>query len=398
MDVEPYGVVTAVCRVCGSAVPAAAFCDGCGADLGAPESYWRDLLRPKAFASAPGEHVAVPMLTSSLFPHLARPSRNPFRVAIFILLAALAICSLLRWIGPLIAIAALGFPLLFVLYLWQTGVLSDMPGRVFVALVVGAGLGVGWTLLTGNLFARSHGVPFATGLVLQSVLSSGLVASLAGAVLMVVPAIVVRMLQPPNREALDGFVVGALGAMSFTGAGALAWFGPQFVSDLTDNVRTVRLVVNAALYGVAAPLTAGAAGGLIGIVLWFSPGRRADKRPWKVRGVLAFFTLLVAGMYTWIWVIEVARLQPLQQLGLHLFIAVLAVLVLRIGMQLALLHERPDPSTGQPILCIQCERVVPDASFCPACGVAARSASRRSRRRRREPAPVRRPASTAGQA
>ena len=67
----------------------------------------------------------------------------------------------------------------------------------------------------------------------------------------------------------------------------------------------------------------------------------------------------------------------------------LALLLVRCAVQIALLHEAPDPATGAPVLCVHCERVVPDMPFCSACGAAARASSRTSRRMRRESPPVR---------
>jgi predicted amidophosphoribosyltransferase len=87
--------------------------------------------------------------------------------------------------------------------------------------------------------------------------------------------------------------------------------------------------------------------------------------------------------------IEASRLPKWPQLGLHILMAVIALVTARVCVQLALLHEQPDPSTGQPVLCVRCERVVPDMPFCPACGAATRASSRSSRRRRRESPPLR---------
>jgi rRNA maturation endonuclease Nob1 len=67
----------------------------------------------------------------------------------------------------------------------------------------------------------------------------------------------------------------------------------------------------------------------------------------------------------------------------HLAVTLLAVLVLRIGLHLALPHEAHDPIMSEPLLCPHCDRVVPDMAFCPACGVATRASSRSSRRARR---------------
>lgn len=383
-------VGTAVCPACGVAVPAGAFCGCCGADLAAPPSYWRSVLRPNVFAAAPRERLAVPLITSSLFPHLERPSRSPFQLGLVVLVLALVGCAWLRLIGPLITVAGLGVPLLFMLYLWQTDVYRDMPRHgLSVSAVIGIGLGVGWTLFTGGVVARAYGIPIAAGFALEAVLSVGLAISLVGAFLMTVPAIVVRLLRPPRRESLDGFVIGAVGALAFTAASTITNFAPQYVAGLITDVPTFRLVVHAALYGLAAPLTAAASGGLIGIALWFQPGTLSSRRRGRVRAVLLFFTLLVGALYAAIWIMEAARLPQWIQLLMHIAIALVALFALRVAVQMALLREAQDPPTGQPILCVHCDRVVPDMAFCPACGAASRASSRFSRRLRRESPPVR---------
>lgn len=390
-------VGTLVCPACGAAVPAAMFCGCCGAELAAPPSYWRTVLRPKVFAASPREKLVLPLVTSSLFPHLERPSRSPFRIGLIVLVLALIGCSLLRLIGPLITVAGLGVPVLFALYLWQTDVYRDMPRHgLLVSAVIGTALGVGWTLFTGGVVARAYGIPIAAGFALEHVLSVGLAIALVGAFLMTVPAIVVRLLRPPSRESLDGFVIGAMGALAFTAASTITNFAPQFVAGLITDVPTTRLAAHATLYGLAAPLTAGASGGVIGIALWFRPGTQSRARRWRVRAALLIFTLFVAALYAAIWIMEAARLPQSVQLLLHILLALLALVALRVAIQMALLREAQDPPTGQPILCVHCDRVVPDMAFCPACGAATRASSRFSRRLRRDSPPVRRGADADG--
>lgn len=380
---------TVVCPACGETVPAGTFCGDCGAELAASPSYWRTVLRPNVFAAAPRERLAIPLVTSSLFPHLERPSRSPFRIGLIVLILALIGCSLLRLIGPLITVAGLGVPVLFVLYLWQTDVYRDMPRHgLLVSALIGGVLGAGWTLFTGGVVARAYGIPIAAGFALEQVLSVGLAISLVGAFLMTVPAIVVRLLRPPRRESLDGFVIGAMGALAFTGAATITNFAPQFVAGLITNVPTLRLSVHAALYGLAVPLTAGASGGLIGIALWFRAGPQSRARRWRVRAALLFFTFVVGALYSGIWIMEAARMPQLVQLLMHVVLALIALIALRVAIQMALLREAHDPPTGQPILCVHCDRVVPDMPFCPACGAAARASSRFSRRLRRESPPM----------
>lgn len=382
-----------VCAGCGLTVPAGMFCGCCGAELDRPEDRLH-LLRPRFYAAAPGEHVAIPTIMSSVFPHLPKASRTPFRIGMVLLLIGLVGCALLRIVGPLVVIAALGVPLLFVLYLWQSGLMRDVPGHVLVtATALGAGLGVTWVVITGGVLARSYNIPISAGFVLENLLGVGLIVSLGGAVLMVLPACVVRLLsarsQQSSRESLDGFVIGALGALAFTGAATTTRLAPQFVSGLIDNVRPMRLLVESMLYGVAAPLTAAATGGLVGILLWFRPGKRAGEHPGIVRAGLVVLSGLVAAVYTALWAIDAVRLAKWPQLALHLLMTASTLLVVRICVQLALLHEEPEPFRGDPVLCAHCDRVVPDMAFCPACGVAARASSRQSRRLRRQSPPVR---------
>jgi len=381
-------VPTKTCAGCGSTVPAAMFCGCCGAEIDEPldRCHW---MRPRVFAVAPREHVWTPLVTSSLFPHLPQFYRNPFRVAMLILLTGLISSALLRLLGPLVIIAALGVPLLFVLYLWQSGLFRDMPGHALViAATVGAALGVSWVLLTGGVLARAYGIPMAAGFLLQNLFGAGLVVSVGGGILMAVPAVVVRLLKPPTREALDGFVIGTLGALSFTAAATTTRLAPQFVSGLIDDVRPLRLLVESILYGIAVPLTAAATGGVLGILLWFSPGKRAGEHPGAVRATLLFFSGLVAVIYSAIWVIDAARLPKWPQLAMHILMALIALLAVRVCVQLALLHEQPDPYSGEPVLCMHCDRVVPDMAFCPACGASSRASSRSSRSIRRESPPV----------
>jgi len=82
---------------------------------------------------------------------------------------------------------------------------------------------------------------------------------------------------------------------------------------------------------------------------------------------------------------------------LYLAVAALALLLLRVGLHLALLHEAHDEiQSDEPLLWPHCGHVVPDMAFCPACGVATRASSRSSRTSRRDTRPVRSDQETGG--
>jgi hypothetical protein len=202
------------------------------------------LLRPRTYVVAPREWVLFPMITSTLFPQLPRVYRNPFRIGMAIMLAGVIVLSALGLLGPLVVLAALGVPALFMLYLWQSGVPHDIPGHAFaLAAGLGAGFGVGWVWITGGLVARIYGVPMAAGFLLQNLVSTGLVIAIGGAALMILPAVLVRILvglRRRSRESLDGFTIGALSALSFTAAATTTRLAPQFVAGLLTNVHPVR--------------------------------------------------------------------------------------------------------------------------------------------------------------
>ena len=100
-----------------------------------------------------------PYVATSLFPYLPQRSRTAFRVGLAVLLLVLIALALLRWQAALIAIAALGLPLIFVLYLYEIDVRRELTVRSLVpTAVLGVGLGVGWALLTGAVIADYYDV------------------------------------------------------------------------------------------------------------------------------------------------------------------------------------------------------------------------------------------------
>src|SRR5579859_3573297 len=91
------GLPTMHCAVCDADVPAGAFCGVCGAHLSPHRGNGRGVLRSGAYGAAPGEHLLVLSVATSLFPHLPHRSRTPFRVALAALFLALVALALLRW-------------------------------------------------------------------------------------------------------------------------------------------------------------------------------------------------------------------------------------------------------------------------------------------------------------
>ncbi|AFM16484.1 hypothetical protein Mycch_1693 [Mycolicibacterium chubuense NBB4] len=378
------------CRICRVDVPAGNFCGLCGCHLTPRRWEGPDWLRIRNFGAAPDESVLSPSLASSLFPHLAH--RGAFRWGLAAMVLLLVGCALLRLPAALIAVGVLGMPALFVIYLREADAFRDLPGRTLaLTTVLGLALGIGWALLTGGELARSSGVALGVGVAGARMMRDGIAIPLGGAILMLVPAIVVRVLGPPTREALDGFMIGALGALMFTAAAMLTRLIPQLGTGVISSSPLSILVVEAGIRGIAVPLIAAATGGLIGAALWFvRPESKKHQRPAVVRLVLVSFALAILLLAIALGMIDVSRSRQWLMLTLYLVVSAVAVLLLRLSLHLALLHEAHDEiAADEPVLCQHCGHVVPDMAFCPGCGVAARASSRSSRALRRTVRPAR---------
>lgn len=382
------------CQVCQIDVPDGTYCGLCGVPLADHKRgdgpHW---LRARAFSAAPGQRLLSPALTSSLFPHLSPRSRKVFLMGLVLLAVALAVGTVLRMPATLIAVASLGIPLLFALYLRESGVSRDIPlSTLMLTAALGVVLGVGWVLLTGVALARAYGVPLGAGIAGERILRDGIAIPVGSMLLMLAPALVARIGWRGNRESLDGYAIGALGALVFTAAATLTRLAPQFTTGMINRVRPLDgLLVEAGIRGIAMPLTAAAVGGLVGTALWFTrPPTKVNKNRGFVRGTLIAIASVVMAVYAGLGLLDVARFPQWLQLAGHLALATLALLALRIGLHLALLHEAQDEiRTDEPILCVECDHVVPDAPFCANCGAAMHASSRRSRRTRRDDRPIR---------
>jgi len=380
------------CRICKTDVPAGEYCGLCGCHLEPRKGEGPDWLRMRNYGAAPNEHLLQVSLASSLFPHLEKRSRSAFRLGLVVLLVCLVAFTLLRLPAALITVGTLGLPVLYFIYLRESDAFRDFPVRTLIlTAVIGVVLGVGWVLLTGAMVARSYEVGLGSAITGMPMLRVGIGIPLGGVILMLTPAVLVRLFRPSSREALDGFRIGILGALTFMAAAAMTRSAPMFGTGVISKRPMESLLVEAGIRGVAIPLITAAAGGLIGAALWFTrPASKKDQHPGMVRLVLVALAAAIIAVYLSLGLIDVARVPQLLMLVLYLALALVAMLVLRVGLHLALLHEAHDEiQSDEPLLCTHCGHVVPDMAFCPACGVATRASSRSSRQARREDRPVR---------
>ena len=372
------------CPVCGADTPGGAFCGYCGADLSANRRRGRDRLRLGTYAAAPAERVLWPALVSAMFPHLPRRSRRPFRIGLVVLVVALAAFVALRWQAPMIATAAFGLPVLFVIYLREIDIRGGVPLRTaFLAAVIGVVLGAGWAYVAGTVFADGYDVALGSEMNAGPGFGTSLAISVCEALLMLVPAVVVRVVNKSTRQSLDGFLIGALGATAFTAAATLTLLASQLATGPVAEARARGgLIVEAGVQGVAMSLASVAVGGMFGAALWFT-GQGNSPRP--QRGPVTAAVLVVVVVFVGFGTLDVVPVSDYVYLAGYLLIAALALIALRIALQAALLHEAHEEESGSDgrWRCAECDHVVAYLAFCPDCGAATRAAPRRFRADRR---------------
>ncbi len=287
-------------------------------------------LRLDTFVVEPRERVLRPWLASSLFPQLPGRSRTPFRIGLVVLLALLATFALLRWQAPMIAIAAFGFPMLFLAYLPEIDVFRRVPLRMLLlAAALGAALGAGWAYLAGTVFADGYDVALGFEVAAGPNVGRAVAVSIIEVLLMLLPAAIVRMVFRSPLASLDGYVVGSAAATAFTAAATVIFLLPQLTAGLVADGRSLDgILVEAGIQGAAMPLASVAVGGAFGIALWFTGGRAA------VAVVLCALVL-----FTGFGLLDVSPFSNTWYVAGYLVISVLAMLGLRVAIQAAVRSE-----------------------------------------------------------
>ncbi|HTY28360.1 MAG TPA: B-box zinc finger protein, partial [Mycobacterium sp.] len=305
-------------------------------------------------------------MTTSLFPQLPPRSRNRFRAALIVLLVVLAGFALLRWQAPMIVTTVFALPMLLLLYVRAIDLsLRDALG----ATVVGLALGVGWALLAGPIVAQAYSDALGGEVDVGHVLLSGVAIPVSEALLMLVPAVVVRAMNRSGTDPLTGFAVGALGATVFNAAASMVLLVPQLAMGVIAHGQSATsLLAEAVVEGVAWPVASLATGGIFGITLWLNiSGATARRRRHTVLAAAMVVLVVVTAM----GLVDVAPLGLRTYIAAQLLIAVLAVVALRIGITGALLHQAyDDTESDAQVLCEECGHAVAHTAFCTDCGVA----------------------------
>jgi ribosomal protein L34E len=354
------------CPACHEPTPDGSFCTRCGRSLsgtqaGAPGH------RRAQFAAAPHEHVAVPRVVSTLFPHLPRGSLVGFRVSLVLGTAVVAALTVARLFPVALISAALVLPLLVALYLAEVDVYGAEPVWA-LALTMGWGAAAG--VLIGELALATEP---STAVLLRSgasagTLVSGIVLPVGGlALLLAGPLILLRFRR--FHELLDGVTFGAVAGASFAGAEAITYGVDLFGQGLRPEGTIVPWLWRLLSISVAEPVLTMSAAALICAALWLryrAPVRDAGAlgalgHPAVAAAVGALLvvggalgsTFLPAGWWlVWLVAFDLA-----------------ALVILRLIVHVGLLAESADRPIGPSFLCPNCGASTARHTFCGNCGI-----------------------------
>jgi uncharacterized paraquat-inducible protein A len=377
-------VATVTCPVCGNVVPVGAYCAACGTHL-THDATTPSARRAHSYVAAPGESVLHLSVVSSLFPHLSHRSRGPFRVGLLAIIAAMLVLDALRLQAPAIAVSALGIPLLFQLYIYEADLYDEEPiFATALTIGLGAALGVGWSLLTGHYVTTASRLTLIGGAKAGSSTTHVILAALVpagGQLLMLVPVALMWLLRRDRyRESMDGFVFGCAGALGFIAAAVITDLAPELRSGVRITGPSANLYVQTVIHGVALPIVAACATGLIGAGVWLRRDAGATRAPGRVFTLWPVALVVALAVQVGLGYTDVSTPGNAVVLVAHLAAAGAYLLALRIGLHHVLLHEAHDVRIGPPRVCHHCHHVVPAAPFCPNCGAAEVAVSRSSRR------------------
>jgi hypothetical protein len=358
------------CHNCHQEVPDRKFCVRCGAPL---QGEGR---RRSGFAAAPHEHRLLPSVVSSLFPHLPRAAVTHYRVAMgvgTVTVLALGIAGLF----PLaLAGAAVLVPILTALYLHDVNVYEDEPYRVIAfTLVWGAVCGVGIALLAHALepggvdrLATGHtGTAWVT-VVLLPILE--FVLAIAGPVLFLLP-------RRRFSDVLDGVTFGAASAAALSATVVIVNGYQEFSHGLAPGGAVLPWVWRLLTLRLALPILAMAATGAACGALWLRyRGPEQDREALGPLGhpAVAFAlraAMLIAAAAGQRWLPVGAWLATL------LVLDAIALVWLRLMLQLGLREESAELEIGPDVRCPNCGSFTPNHTFCAECGVALRALPKR---------------------
>lgn len=354
------------CPSCGGTTPEGEFCVRCGAPQG--QGFAGRSRGRSHYAAAPHEHVALPMVVSSLFPHLPRSSHLAFRLALLVGGAAIVGLAAGRLFPLGLIAAAMLLPLLVVLYLVEVNVYEDEPAwAMALTLLWGALTGVGFGVLALAVTPSFGSLIINGGS--QYLVVQGLVLPFCGLlVLLVGPLILLRYHRFNN--VLDGVTFGACTAAAFGGAEAIAYGVHVLGSGLRPDGAVLPWIWRLLSLGIAMPvLTMGAAAAACA-ALWLR--YRAPARDAEALGPLGHPAVAVpaAALLVMGGAVGETFLPAGAWLGWLVAFDLVVIVLLRRAIHVGLLEEALDIPIGAEFTCPNCGQLTARHTFCGHCGIA----------------------------
>lgn len=292
-------------------------------------------------------------LVSALFPRLPEDGRRPFQVGLALLVAWLVGASAMRLPGVFISTVAVGFPLLFALYVRQLGYRRPALIRLYVSAALGIGFGVAFAVGSGMAVSHAYGVPLESGVAAVHLRTVEAGLSAVEALLVIAPALLIRMFGPGDQKALYGYVIGAAGALGLTAATVTVRMFAQLDSGMVDRDQPLAdLLIEAGIRGLTMPITAAAAAGMLGAALWFCP---RDRRIWWPVVLIAVIPVLA---HMWLGDEDSAGISQWAKVAWHVGFAVLGVLLLQLVLRLTLRYEDSEDDAARVVHVLSVPRLV----------------------------------------
>jgi ribosomal protein L32 len=353
------------CPACGQPTPRGRFCVRCGAPH---DEDWEGRSRTRShFAAASHQHVALPDLVSTVFPHLPRGSHAGFRLALAGGTGAVLALAALRLFSVALIAAALLLPLLVVVYLIDVDVYEEEPAWAFA-------LTIGWGAITGVGFGALalHVAPSTVDVIVhgtsQYVVRQGLVLPFAGLlVLLVGPLSLLRYRR--FHDVLDGVTFGASAGAAFAGAQALTYGVHFFGAGIRPGGAVGPWIWRLLATGLGMPILIMGAAGSVCAAMWLR--YRAPARDAEALGPLGHplvavplcAALVMAGavgetfLAGWAWLLWLAAFD------------FVVIVMLRRAIHVGLLEEALEIPIGPTLICPNCRTATARHTFCVNCGI-----------------------------
>ncbi len=364
------------CGGCGEETPAGGFCVRCGAPL--DRSFAAGARTRPHFAAAPHEHVALPLVLSSLFPHLPRGSHWSFRVALALGGAVVIALAILHLFPVALIAAALVLPLLVVLYLIDVNVYEEEPLWAIT-------LTLGWGAITGlafGLLALAIAPSVAEVIVhgtSRYVLGQGLLLPCLGLIVLLIGPLM--MLRDKRFDSvLDGVTFGASAAAAFGGAQAITYGVHLLQSGIRPSGAVLPWIWRLTALGVATAVLTMGAGAAVCAAVWLryrAPARDAEALGWIGHPAVA---LPLAALLVMAGAVAETFLRAGAWLAWLVVLDMVVIVLLRRAIHVGLLEEALDIPIGPELTCANCGRLTARHTFCGSCGVSLQALPKATRK------------------